>query len=178
VRPTPAQLRALKRLVSPDYAVNGVVSDPRWAGISRATRWALVRRGWAQEAHGPGALRITGMGRGALHRYRDLYGADEPLMDVLRVPWFAVPNDLIGGWCVCDRPSPPSAGGIEIADFVSEETAGHIAFLHNLWLAEAKRYTAEVQDLLKLLETVDSEITPEAVAQRFRELLARLDGDP
>jgi hypothetical protein len=57
--------------------------------------------------------------------------------DVLGVPWYAQPNDLIGGWCVMLSDEPPSFGGNEIADFCSEEVARHIAELHNAHLAAA-----------------------------------------
>jgi hypothetical protein len=55
-------------------------------------------------------------------------------------PWYAVANDMIGGWCVVSRhPAPPSTGNIEVASFIDELFAIHIAALHNTWLTEAKK---------------------------------------
>lgn len=42
-------------------------------------------------------------------------------------PWFAQPNDLIGGWCVRTVDAPPSEGAGEVADFIREEDARFIA---------------------------------------------------
>lgn len=60
--------------------------------------------------------------------------------DPLTQEWFAVPNDLIGGWCVVPaRPDPPSTQSEHqflVADFCNEKTARHIAHLHNRWLAK------------------------------------------
>jgi hypothetical protein len=49
--------------------------------------------------------------------------------------WYAKPNDLIGGWCVMPLDESPSGGMPEVADFIMQEAAEHIAFLHNQWLA-------------------------------------------
>lgn len=51
------------------------------------------------------------------------------------VPWFARPNDLIGGWCVMPVDEPPSSGIPEVADFTTRELAEHIVSLHNNALA-------------------------------------------
>jgi hypothetical protein len=52
--------------------------------------------------------------------------------DLLRVRWFAQPNDLIGGWCAVTVNAPPSEGvGFIVADFITEATAKHIVALHN-----------------------------------------------
>jgi len=50
--------------------------------------------------------------------------------------WYAVPDDLIGGWCVMTadkRPSEvvPGDGVVQIADFVSMADARYVARLHN-----------------------------------------------
>lgn len=42
-------------------------------------------------------------------------------------PWFARPNDLIGGWCVRIVDTLPSEGPGEVADFIREEDARFIA---------------------------------------------------
>jgi hypothetical protein len=165
IRPTPQQLRALRRLVSPDYAVNGVVCDPRWAGISKATIRAITRRGWADPVFPPDlwGLTITDRGRAAL----DLAEQEEEREDTMRyatpreIPreyllgsvWHPGPNDLTGGWCVTDRPERPSLGAVEIADFISEETANHIAGLHNRWLLLPTDELTE-RDFADLLDAV------------------------
>jgi len=57
--------------------------------------------------------------------------------------WYAHPDDLIGGWCVITADMTPGdaqdklgvgpdAGWREVANFVREADARHIAFLHNL----------------------------------------------
>jgi len=53
--------------------------------------------------------------------------------------WYARPDDLIGGWCVMPVDEPPSAGMPEVASFIMQEAAEHIAFLHNQWLARERR---------------------------------------
>lgn len=51
--------------------------------------------------------------------------------------WTAMPNDVIGGWCVMAGDTPPSAAREpEVADFVTRDHAEHIADLHNKWLEE------------------------------------------
>jgi hypothetical protein len=52
----------------------------------------------------------------------------------LKVRWFARENDLIGGWCVMPADQPPSEGTPEVADFIRQDVAEHIAELHNAWL--------------------------------------------
>lgn len=59
-----------------------------------------------------------------------------PKTGYLKVPWFAKPNDTIGGWCVMPVDEPPSYGVPEVADFITQELAEHIAKLHNEWLAQ------------------------------------------
>jgi hypothetical protein len=57
------------------------------------------------------------------------------ILSVLNVIWYAKPNDVIGGWCVMDvNATPGEAEKYEIADFISQEIAEHIAELHNNWL--------------------------------------------
>jgi hypothetical protein len=53
--------------------------------------------------------------------------------EALKIPWFAMPEDTIGGWCVMSTPDPPSAAkGYYVADFIAgPEIAQHIADLHN-----------------------------------------------
>lgn len=54
---------------------------------------------------------------------------------VLRKEWYAVVNDLIGGWDVSTHDGPASdEEGYEIASFTNSEAAKHIARLHNEWL--------------------------------------------
>lgn len=53
--------------------------------------------------------------------------------------WYVHADDLIGGWAVMNVDKPPSqcdarAGEGEIASFVSEAVARHIADLHHAWL--------------------------------------------
>lgn len=50
---------------------------------------------------------------------------------ILALKWYAVVNDTIGGWCIKLENTPSSAGGIEIADFMSKEVAEYIVELHN-----------------------------------------------
>ena len=55
--------------------------------------------------------------------------------DLLKTPWQAAPETTIGGWCVQPQgESPTHEGGIELACFMSEGHAQHIADLHNQWL--------------------------------------------
>ena len=55
----------------------------------------------------------------------------------LGVTWYAQPNDVIGGWCVMTVNKPPGEAKVqEVADFVTEEAARHVADIHNRWLLE------------------------------------------
>lgn len=49
--------------------------------------------------------------------------------------WYPKPNDLIGGWCVMNVDKPPSEVDnkteFDVADFIPEPAARHIAALHN-----------------------------------------------
>lgn len=56
--------------------------------------------------------------------------------ETLAAPWYAKPNDLIGGWCVMDiDQTPAQAQRPGVADFTSQALAEHIADLHNQHLA-------------------------------------------
>ena len=56
-------------------------------------------------------------------------------MDYLNQEWFAMPEDTIGGWCVKTNEIPPSQDPTgEVACFISEEVAKHVANIHNTWL--------------------------------------------
>jgi len=60
--------------------------------------------------------------------------------DYLNQEWFAMPDDLIGGWCVMPSEVPPSqARWGEVGTFFSEEAAKHIANIHNTWLFYKQR---------------------------------------
>jgi hypothetical protein len=57
------------------------------------------------------------------------------LDDYLNKEWFAMPEDTIGGWCVKANEIPPSESYEgEVACFISEEIAKHVAELHNMYL--------------------------------------------
>ena len=62
------------------------------------------------------------------------------MKDPKEYKWFPVKNDLIGGWSVATIDKPCSQldlkkGEIEVADFISEDLARHMADVHNAWLA-------------------------------------------
>lgn len=66
---------------------------------------------------------------------------------MMNTKWYARENDLIGGWCVVPLDLPPSSGIWEIADFIDERAARHIAWLHNAWLARRREHWAGLPDL-------------------------------
>lgn len=79
----------------------------------------------------------------------------------MAVPWYAVVNDVIGGWAICNVDKPcsqqsinPEDGEIEIADFIQEDVARYIVRLHNERLAGASREPAEVVADPKLLSPI------------------------
>ena len=52
--------------------------------------------------------------------------------------WYAVVNDLIGGYAIATTNKPiseidPYSGEFELGDFLTKEMAQHIADLHNYW---------------------------------------------
>lgn len=56
--------------------------------------------------------------------------------DWASVPWYAKPNDLIGGWCIGVDERPPSKEGVWLlGDFITEDVARHIVALHNQAIA-------------------------------------------
>lgn len=68
-----------------------------------------------------------------------VYGVVEA--DYFQDRWFAQPDDIVGGWCLMNVDKRPSqarhrAGEWQIADFLSENAARHVAELHNRWLEE------------------------------------------
>ena len=70
-------------------------------------------------------------------------------------PWFARPNDLIGGWCVRTADTPPSEGPGEVADFIREEDARLVAAAPAdiaALLAEVERLRAEAHELRLMAE--------------------------
>lgn len=67
--------------------------------------------------------------------------------------WYAVPDDLIGGYAVANVPLPASAhrpaeGHVTAGDFLSQAVAEHVADLHNAWLTEgpSQAYLAELAE--------------------------------
>jgi hypothetical protein len=52
--------------------------------------------------------------------------------------WYAVVNDLIGGWSIATADLPESQINVfndefEVGTFMHEDTAKHIAYMHNCW---------------------------------------------
>lgn len=65
-----------------------------------------------------------------IEQLRQLRGPE--LLDyVMTHPWYAQPDDTIGGWCVTPLPVPPSSGVFTIANFLDSTVAHHISKLHN-----------------------------------------------
>lgn len=63
--------------------------------------------------------------------------------DIKKDRWYPVANDLIGGWSVTNVDKPPSQldhtkREFEVADFIDEDLARHIADLHNNWLDQQR----------------------------------------
>lgn len=61
------------------------------------------------------------------------------LPDTLTAFWYVQPNDMVGGWCVCNTDTPPSKhdplyNETIVADMLDEASATHIANLHNQWV--------------------------------------------
>ena len=51
--------------------------------------------------------------------------------DVLKIWWYAKPNDVVGGWSIMPVDETPSQGGWEVGTFLTREVAEHLTFLHN-----------------------------------------------
>lgn len=48
------------------------------------------------------------------------------------IRWYAVPNDLVGGWCIMPVPfGPRDVPVVEVANFLSERNARYMVDLHN-----------------------------------------------
>jgi hypothetical protein len=59
--------------------------------------------------------------------------------DVMDARWYAMLDDMIGGWCVMNADKSPSesnfvSGEWQVVRFTSKGIAQHIANLHNDWL--------------------------------------------
>lgn len=77
------------------------------------------------------------------HATEDPYGIvglrGQPLIDkMLASRWYAVEDDLIGGWCVMPVPLQPSYGYPEVGSFLSKDIAEHITDLHNMDLHDQR----------------------------------------
>lgn len=80
--------------------------------------------------------------------------------DPMKVRWLAQPDDMIGGWC-CTFPESdtrtPSHGARQIADFVGQAAAEHVADLHNGWVDSQSNYDSSwMLDCPKCGEEFDS----------------------
>lgn len=60
--------------------------------------------------------------------------------DVLKIQWYAKPNDLIGGWCIMPVEEMPSQGCWTVGDFLSQGVAEHVASLHNYRLVRLRPF--------------------------------------
>lgn len=57
-----------------------------------------------------------------------------------QIPWYVMPNDLIGGWCIMPLPLTPGVAAIpEVADFLSQRNAQYMVSLHNANLLEGRK---------------------------------------
>lgn len=68
--------------------------------------------------------------RALFEHWRHLRG-QELVTAMQQATWYAMPDDVIGGWCVMPDDLPPSSGLPEIGSFISEVLAKEIADLHN-----------------------------------------------
>jgi hypothetical protein len=80
--------------------------------------------------------------------------------------WYAVVNDLIGGYNVANVNKPesqtnPQNGEFEIGCFMSEGSAKHIAELHNAWW-EYEIWSSYVPNIRVALENDAVELTEDA----------------
>lgn len=70
---------------------------------------------------------------------------------VLQLTWYAVVNDLVGGWCVRTSQLPPSQapghpdhdGSVTVGEFLDERTAVYIATLHNVMVEQLRQLDAD-----------------------------------
>ena len=63
--------------------------------------------------------------------------------EIRRHRWYAVLNDTIGGYAVSNVNKPVSKleyrrGEVEVACFVTQDDAEHIADLHNRWINQQR----------------------------------------
>lgn len=68
-----------------------------------------------------------------LDDWRSLRG-DDLEQAVLTARWWVHQDDTIGGWCIMPVNLPPSSGYPDVAHFLTESAARHIADLHNATL--------------------------------------------
>lgn len=62
-----------------------------------------------------------------------LLSIDNPLFQ----RWWAMPNDIVGGWSICNAPKPPSMldsriGERELFMCIGADLAQHVVDLHNM----------------------------------------------
>jgi hypothetical protein len=86
---------------------------------------------------GPAAAATTGRRVSTLSTLKALEGRSTP------AKWFAVENDLIGGWMIAtaDKPASEQRGEYAVADFLTREDAEFLCVLRNAWpeVSEALR---------------------------------------
>ena len=66
---------------------------------------------------------------------------------VMGAEWFAVPDYLPGYWAVSTADAPLDSGlGLDIATFVNEDVARHVAALHNVWLRDLHSLMGDIDE--------------------------------
>lgn len=102
----------------------------------QADAWELVAEGVDPDDGGPAQLNLTLRGAGHL-----IHVTEERFIGQR---WYAVPEDLVGGWACANVDLPASQIDVGNADHRvgvetwGERTARHVAELHNAWLANEK----------------------------------------
>lgn len=107
-------------------------------------------------------------------------------MTMLKRRWRACEDDAVGGWCIAleSDTRTPGEGAFTVGNFMSRETAQHIAELHNVsLLTETERRSARLREYTETLEWV---LEPEnlrvmdalypALMRRFRDTVERWIG--
>ncbi|WP_280350436.1 hypothetical protein [Nocardia abscessus] len=97
--------------------------------------------------------------------------------------WFAKVNDLIGGYCIMTQdvtPADADRPGLEIADFMREEDAQFIAFVHGALpeiirrthdaIDESDRLDVEKDDLIGRIAELEMEV------DRLRDVIEEMEG--
>lgn len=112
-----------------------------WEAVVEAREFARICPSKASKFYKAGLMVAAGMYGLTVTGGFDHADTTTSGVDYLAHRWYVHTNDVVGGWSILNVDAPPSRidyrlGQVEVATFMSEKAARHIANLHNAMLAD------------------------------------------